>query len=106
MIARLDCGHEPCSPARSRPKQSGPALAGPIRAGDFSSSIPKAKVMTAIEINKGARTYLTSPSGVKITVHKSVRNNWKTTEHRDGETNVVKPHESRQAAITYARSIE
>lgn len=63
-------------------------------------------IMTTSEINKGARTYVTSASGVKITVHKSVRNNWKTTEHRDGETNVVKAHDSRQEALSYARSIE
>lgn len=56
--------------------------------------------------SRNAREYITSKSGVKITVHKSVRNNWKTTEHRDGQPNVVTSHVNRQAAIEYANSVE
>jgi hypothetical protein len=62
--------------------------------------------MTIETPSHAARDYVTSKSGVRVTVHKSVRNNWKTTEHRDGRANVVIMHDNRQAALQYARSVE
>jgi hypothetical protein len=56
--------------------------------------------------SRNARDYFDSKTGVKITVHKSVRNNWKTTEHRDGQPSVVTCHENRKAAIEYAKSVK
>lgn len=55
--------------------------------------------------SKQAREQIVSDFGVRVTVHKSVRNNWKTTEHRDGLPNVVTQHESRQAAIAYSKQV-
>jgi hypothetical protein len=56
--------------------------------------------------SRSARSQIVIAAGIRVTVHKSVRNNWKTIEHRDGKSNIVKSHQSRKAAIEYAQSVQ
>jgi len=53
----------------------------------------------------GKSNQVVSAAGVHVTLHKSVRNNWTTIEHREGG-DIRTRHESRQAALRHAEACQ